>query len=242
VHYYEIDRKRRLTLPALMHYFEDIATLHSEAMGITLDRYFRTGQLFLLLKWDISLHARPGFNETVRIVTRPTTFKRFLANREYRVYSEGGTPLAEARSVWAFTDMNLKRPVRVPEEICAGFGVPAESAASFDPLEDLPGIAGKPLPIRVGTADLDNNGHVNNVRYVEWALWSLPADFVHGHEAVRVRVHYKKELKAGEEAVMFSEISEGGGTLASDHSIRSGGREICDIRIDWAGGISGRTE
>ena len=96
VHYYEIDRKRRLTLPALMHYFEDIATLNSEARGFTLDRYARTGQLFLLLKWDIAVRSWPAFNETIRIVTRPTTFKRFLANREYAVFGKDGALLAES--------------------------------------------------------------------------------------------------------------------------------------------------
>lgn len=43
VHYYEIDRKRRLTLPALIRYFEDIATLDSEARGFTLDYYDKSG-------------------------------------------------------------------------------------------------------------------------------------------------------------------------------------------------------
>jgi len=242
VHYYEIDRERRLTLPALMHYLEDVATLDSESRGITLDRYFRTGRLFLLLKWDIVVRSLPFFNETVRITTRPTTFKRFLANREYAVFGRDGAPLAEARSVWAFTDIRRKKPVRVPEEIFTAFGVPPESAESFDPLEDLPGIAAgsAPHPIRVGPADLDNNGHVNNVRYVEWALWSLPADFLRGRGPSRVRVHYKKELTPGGEAELFSEIAGGDGKPVSAHSFRGGGREICDVRIDWAARDAGR--
>ena len=179
VHYYEIDRKRRLTLPALMHYFEDIATLNSEARGFTLDRYARTGQLFLLLKWDIAVRSWPAFNETIRIVTRPTTFRRFLANREYAVFGMDGTPLAEARSVWIFTDMALRKPVRVPDEMYDGFGVSRESGALFDALEELQGIAGgsHTLGITVGSSDLDNNGHVNNVRYVEWALRVAPGGF-----------------------------------------------------------------
>lgn len=235
VHYYEIDRRRRLTLPALMHYFEDIATLHSEALGLTLERYFGTGRLFLLLKWDIAVRSLPVFNETVRLSTRPTAFRRFLANREYAVFGKNGAALAQARSVWAFTDIRLKKPVRVPEEIVAAFGVPPESATSFDPLEDLPGIASGSTsrPIRVGPADLDNNGHVNNVRYVEWALWSLPPAFLLDNEPSRVQVHYKKELLPGEEADLFSEIAGADRGPHSVHSIRSGEREVCDIRVEW---------
>ena len=236
VHYYEIDRKRRLTLPALMHYFEDIATLNSEARGFTLDRYARTGQLFLLLKWDIAVRSWPAFNETLRIVTRPTTFKRFLANREYAVFGKDGALLAEARSVWIFTDMALRKPVRVPDEMYDGFGVSRESGALFEELEELRGISGgsHALGITVGSSDLDNNGHVNNVRYVEWALRALPADFVLGHAVTGLKVHYRKELQFGDEAVQFAEIAELDGKPFSCHSIRSGGREICNLRMEWS--------
>jgi medium-chain acyl-[acyl-carrier-protein] hydrolase len=235
VHYYEIDRKRKLSLPALLHYFEDIATLNSEARGFTLDRYMKTGRMFLLLKWDVVVRFRPRFNETVRIETRPTAFRRFLANREYAVFGKDGTPLAEARSVWVYTDMESKRPVRVPDEICDGFGVPKDSAASFDPLEEPAGIDGEAnaLGIRVGPADLDNNGHVNNVRYVEWALWSMPPDFVRDHEVSGLKVHYRKELRSGDEAVLLTGIAERNGGALSSHSIRCGDSGICDLRMEW---------
>lgn len=151
VHYYEIDRERRLTLPALMHYFEDIATLDSEARGFTLDRYWSAGRLFLLLKWDIAVRSWPRFNETLRIETRPTTFKRFLANREYAVFGSGGEPVAEARTVWIFTDIKQKKPVRVPGEIYEAFGVSPQSEASFDMQEELPEIAAASLPPASGS-------------------------------------------------------------------------------------------
>ncbi|MBE0568492.1 MAG: hypothetical protein IH577_02295 [Deltaproteobacteria bacterium] len=237
VHYYEIDRKRKLTLPTLMHYFEDIATLNSEARGITLDSYHKTGQLFLLLKWDIRVRSWPGFNETIRIETEPTTFRRFLANREYAVFGRNGMPLAEARSVWIFTDVGSRKPVRVPDEIYSAFGVPRESGESFEALEDPPGIAAGPyeLGIKVRNLDLDNNNHVNNVRYAEWALESLPTDFVRDHSVSRAIVHYKKELQSGDETAVFSEIAVRDGKPVSDHSIRCGTREICNLRMEWEG-------
>lgn len=237
VHYYEIDRRRRLTPPALLHYFEDIATRNSEEAGFPLDYYWKTGHVFLLLKWDVAVRSWPLFNETVRIETRPTTFKRFLANREYAVFGKDGSRLADARSVWIFTDLRARKPVRVPEEIYDGFGVPRESGASFDNLEELPEIAGDApaLRIAVGPADLDNNDHVNNVRYVEWALRSLPAGFAGERAASRIQVHYKKELQSGDEAELFSEIRERDGIRLSDHSIRCGDREACRIRLEWAG-------
>ena len=235
VHYYEIDRERKLTLPALMHYFEDIATLDSEARGFTLEHYARTGQVFLLLKWDVVIRSWPGFNETLRIETRPTTFKRFLANREYAVFGKDGRPLAEAQSVWVFTDVASRRPVRVPDEMYAGFGVPRDSEKSFVMLEDLPAIIEGTFirGIKVRNTDLDNNDHVNNVRYVEWALESLPREFVRDRTVSRVKVHYKKELQAGGAAEIVSGTVERDGRLFSHHTILCGDTDICNLRLEW---------
>ena len=235
VHYYEIGRDSRLTLPALMHYFEDIATLNSEANRLPLDYYWRTGQVFLLLKWDIVIRSWPRFNETVRIETRPTSFKKFLANRKYTVYTTDDQWIAEARSVWIFTDMTAKKPARIPAEIPEAFGVPPESEASFYSLEDLPEIAGDApaIPFSVGKRDLDNNGHVNNVRYVEWALESLPEDFTHSRAVGRVKIHYKKELREGDEATLLTIPAQSDDGAVSDHSFRAKDQELCRLHLEW---------
>jgi acyl-ACP thioesterase len=101
--------------------------------------------------------------------------------------------------------------------------------------EDLPAITAGTLTrgIRVGNADLDNNDHVNNVRYVEWALESLPPDFVRDRTVSRVEVHYKKELQAGGAAEIVSGTAEGDGPIFSHHSFFCGDTEICNLRLEW---------
>jgi len=235
VHYYEIGRDRRLTLPALMHYFEDIATLNSEAKGLPLDYYWETGHVFLLLKWDIAIRSWPRFNESVRIETHPTSFKKFLANRKYTVYTTDDKWIAEARSVWIFANILTKKPVRIPEEIFEAFGVPPESEAQFDQMDDLPEMVKTlpPIPFQVRRRDLDNNGHVNNVRYVEWALESLPEDFARSRTISRIKIHYKKELRESDEAALLTVPTQNGDCVVSDHSIRSGDQEFCRLRLEW---------
>lgn len=237
VHYYEVGRDNRLTLPALMHYFEDIATLNSEAIGLPLDYYWKTGQVFLLLKWDIAIRSWPRFNEYVRIETHPTAFKKFMANRKYTVHTSDDKWIAEARSVWMYVDMVTKKPVRIPEEIFEAFGISLDSESQFNQLEELPEITGvgaaSSCPLQVVRRDIDNNGHVNNVRYVEWALESLPAEFARERAISRLKIHYKKELREGDEAALLTVQTQGGIRAVSDHSIRANGREFCRIHMEW---------
>ena len=236
VHYYEIGRDCRLTLPSLMHYFEDIATIHSESVGLPLDHYLKTGCVFMLIKWDIAIRRWPRFNESIRIETCPTSFKRFMANREYFVYEASGEQIAHARSLWIFADLKVKKATRPPPEILEAFSVPPQAEESFDPLEEFAEITGATPapPFSVGKRDLDNNGHVNNVRYVEWATESLPADFTQGRAISGVKIHYKKELLEGDEAAVSTVLTQGSdGGAVSEHSIHAGDREFCRLRFEW---------
>jgi medium-chain acyl-[acyl-carrier-protein] hydrolase len=235
VHYYEIDERRKLTLSALMHYFEDIAILNSEAQGYTLDYYNKSHHGFMLLKWDIKMYSMPNFNETITIITQPYSFKRFLANRRYRVVNKKCELLAEAKTVWVFADTLTRKPDRIPDDLYIGFDTPRENEKLFEILDD-------PTKLTTGTyhrkiistsRDLDSNNHVNNVRYVDWALESLPKQFLNTHGVSGIKVSYIKELNLDDEAVLFSEIEFGEGKTLSHHSFYNGEKDICHIQIEW---------
>lgn len=235
VHYYEIDRRRRLTLPTLIHYFEDIAILNSEAQGLTLDYYEKNNCGWMLLKWDIKIHRMPFFNETINVVTRPYSFKNFLANREYKIFDASENLLVEAKTVWLFADTLTRKPIRVPEEMYIKFDTDRDSEKYFDKLEDLKttNLGNHSLRIEVCAQDIDTNKHVNNVKYVEWALQSLPVKFVNEHYVDRVIVNYKKELNLDDEAIVVGSINELAGKVESSHSIFSGEKEICNLKFFW---------
>jgi medium-chain acyl-[acyl-carrier-protein] hydrolase len=235
VHYYEIDKNRKVTLPNLIHYFEDIAVLNSEANGFSLDYYDAAGCGFMLLNWDIKIYPLPSFNEKITIRTWPSSFKRFLANREYEVFNREGQKIAEAHSVWLFANTNTRKPQRVPDEIYEGFNLTKESENIFYMPDDLPplqeGAYKKKLIVQ--NYDIDTNNHVNNVRYVDWALISLPPGVIAGYEVYMAQVGYKKELHIGDEVEIISDIVLQKGKLISHHSVYCAGKDVCHIKLEW---------
>jgi medium-chain acyl-[acyl-carrier-protein] hydrolase len=235
IHYYEIDKNRKLTLPNLIHYFEDIAILNSAANGFSLEYYDSVECGFMLIRWDIKIYAWPSFNEKVTIKTWPSSFKRFLANRKYEVYSREGAKMTEAHSVWLFANTATRKPQRVPDEIFKGFNLPKDSEKDFYMPDDL-----QPLnqgeyrkKLIVQNYDIDTNNHVNNVRYVDWALISLPPDVISGYLVSDAQVSYKKELYAGDEVEIISEIQKDGENFTSVHSIHNAGKDVCNVRLEW---------
>ncbi len=232
VHYYEAGADRRLTLPALIQYFEDIAILHSTERGLDLDYYEKNHCGWMLIKWDVTVNDLPLFGDVVLVETRVHAMKSFMADREFRLRAEDGTVLAEGRSNWLLVDTIRRRPIRIPEDQLEKFPA-TEEAAAFIAIEDVPSIGipegAVPETVRSSYSDIDTNGHVNNIRYIQWALDSLPEEFIRGNVPAAARVQYRRELTPGSVAFVSTETGEG----TSRHRVYSEDTEYCTLEISW---------
>lgn len=241
VHYYEAGPDRTLTLPSLIRYFEDIAILHSSSKGLDLGWYERESCGWMLLKWDISIIRMPEFGETVHVGTKVNAMRSFMADRDFELRDASGTLLSAGRSNWLLADTVRRRPLRVQEFQYAAFGISMETASLYRSLDDLQfSVDGVELySVRAMDSDIDTNGHVNNVSYLEWALDSLPPGFARRSSPEALRIHYRKELGPGSPAEVRSLVLPAvpagaeGGIATSRHSIRADGADCCLVEIDW---------
>ena len=238
VHYYEADAMRRLTLPSLVQYFEDIAILHSASRGMDLEFFKEHHCGWMLLKWNIEVERLPLFGEMVSVATEVHSMKSFLADRVFRMTSGNGDLLATARSNWLLVDTDRRRPMRIPAEQYGQFGLAPGAEADFAAIDEVPplgtDLSGDEIMksvVRTYNSDIDTNGHVNNVRYIDWSLDSLPGDFLLRYAPVGIRVQYRKELGAGFEAEMATAVSPMG--TESRHWLRAEGEEYCGMVIRW---------
>ena len=72
---------------------------------------------------------------------------------------------------------------------------------------------------KVRYGDIDSNMHVNNVRYVEWAVESLPLETVLNYELKELNVVFEKECKYGAEIIASYELREDNDELIVLHKI-----------------------
>jgi len=235
IHYYEIGLDRRLKPSVLVRYFEDIAILHSSEAGFTIRYYDEMNRGFMLLNWDIKVFEWPEFNSTIKIITEPTTFKRYLANREYLVKNAEDKVLMEAKSVWVFADTQTRKPVAVPPEIFTGFGVAKDSYKNFNLLTNVRTVPKENIytEIKIVNSDFDTNNHVNNIRYIEWAIDSLPKEWNNGYIINRINVNYKRELYTEERVELVTQINESDNILMTNHSFYTNNIDICHIEFEW---------
>lgn len=109
-----------------------------------------------------------------------------------------------------------RRPVRIPDEIIglAPKAAPHVMEAQRERLAKLSKVhESKKFGVR--RSDLDINHHVNNIRYIEWALEPLPAEqCIYG-----IDIEFHAECLYGEEVISEYYPADGG----NKHQIRRAG-------------------
>ncbi len=232
--YFLVDQNRKLRITALMQFLEDMAIRHSEECGVGLDYYHNNGVAWVLAKWDIEIYEYPGFNHEITITTIPTSFRSFFGFRKFEVKDHNGRLLAKAHTLWIFVDTQKKKPIPVTEEVVSAYGL------TRDKKQPLPMEAPAPpdndtwqsrFYIRPG--DIDTNRHVNNIRFVEWALDTLPVEITATHSVHRVLVDYRNELIFGDDVYATAEIIENKKHKESRHRISNGKKDASLITFRW---------
>ena len=85
------------------------------------------------------------------------------------------------------------------------------------------------MPVTYG--ELDLNGHVNNVRYIEWILNHLPRDFHGTHRLMELEINFLGEALYGQTVFVCSTEIE---PLYFAHAVKVGDMELVRARTAWA--------
>ena len=191
----EAGSKGKLTLPAIINYFQDCSTLQSEGLGVGIDFCREHKRAWVLSSWQIVVERYPELAEDIKARTWATGFRGLFGERNFCIEDNEGYMVAYANSLWVYMDIEMGRPTKpTPEEIEPyGVGAPLE----MEPMSrkiSLPENAEVKEPFRVRKYQIDTNHHMNNCQYVQMAMEFLEDDFVPHH----VRVEYKKSALYGD--------------------------------------------
>lgn len=235
IHYYEIDYKRRLLLTSLIDYLGDIATCHSEDLGVGIEYLKEKNLAWVLYSWDISIDRLPTYGEIISIKTDPCGFKKFYAFRKFEIFDKEGNVIARANSVWFLIDIERRRPVRITDEMYRAYEIDENSSEVFELFKgEKLSESSSNISFNVRYSDIDTNRHVNNAKYVAWAVETIPMEIVLNYSLKKVKVNYEKETHYGEKVNAAIQVIEQGKEVKCLHKIEdSEGNELTLLSTVW---------
>lgn len=194
VRFSETDKDRKLSLDAIVDYFQDCSTFQTEDLGVGFSYLLPRHLTWVLSYWHIIVEEYPDLGEKIEIGTIPYDFKGFFGKRNFFMEKEGKR-IVKADSLWTLLDIEKMIPVKVPEEAWTKY--PQEDKIEMEYLPRKIAISGEEEKVDsliVQKQHLDCNNHVNNGQYIKMASQYLPENFVVG----QMRAEYKKQAHLGD--------------------------------------------
>jgi acyl-ACP thioesterase len=156
----------------------------------------------------------------VVVETWPSGLNRLYATRVFVLRDREERVLARGTSAWLVIDTERRRPVRPPASL-DDLELPDRPSPIDDegPDPEAPERVDAERTFRVRYHDLDLNRHVNNVRYLEWALETLPLDVLDEHTCRSVALKFEAETNHGDPVRATADLSETDDGLRARHRL-----------------------
>lgn len=195
VRYSEVDESGRLTLTAILNYFQDCCTFHSESVGMGMKRLRKMHRGWVLSSWQIDVERYPEHGEELLVDTWPYDFKGFLGMRNFLLRTSKGEVLCKANTIWSFMDADTGTPVKLKPEDTAAYQLEPKLDMEYTPRKiKIPEGGEERESFCVQKHHLDTNHHVNNSQYIQMASEYLPENF----RIRRMRAEYKTQARLGD--------------------------------------------
>ena len=236
INYYDVDYKLKCKLSSIINFICDVGTRQSESIGGGLEYCTKNNCAWVFYKYDIKMFRYPVFGEKISITTEPIGFKKFYGLRKYYIKDEKGNLVGEALALFFLINIEKRRPMRIQPEQYDFYGVDGDMDydISMEKIEKMENEQySRTFDIRY--SDIDSNKHVNNVKYIEWALEVVPIDIITNYELKRIKVNFEKEISYGNkiQSVCETRIIDKE-KLNSYHVIKSSeGKELTMLELQW---------
>lgn len=207
INFFDVDSEHKCKFSSLGDFLWDVIISQSDSLGETKEGFAQNNCIWVLLKYDITIYEYPKLRDEIKVQTKVLGAKKFYGYRQNTIKNSEGKVMGEVFSTAILIDFEKRRPMRISSEQSEIYGLKKE-LDEVPVLDDIPKIQKadymKNYPVRY--SDIDSNGHVNNVKYIEMAMDTLPRTILTEYNLFNIKVLFKKETTDGDTLHISSEV------------------------------------
>lgn len=203
---FDDDFTGRLSWSVLGKHILASAERHAGARGF--DRLQRDGHryLWVLSRMAVDMQRWPRLGESYAISTWVNRYYRYFSDRCFEILDGDGHILGRAFTIWAMIDSETRRPKELDTLLGHTFDRYIDAERPF-PKTSFSRIKIKTerpdMKRQTFYSDIDENNHVNSIRYIEFILDTFPKDFFETNEVSRLEIAYNSETLCGDELSFY---------------------------------------
>jgi acyl-ACP thioesterase len=204
--FFEMNKHGMASPTAILTLLEETAAEHSLNIDYSVYHLKKQNIGWILMSGMIDMIRYPKYKETITIRTWISKFSLVKGHRENIIFDDSGNVIGKAKGIWAFYDTEKKKPVPIFEEIKLKWGINPEVSREIDTDQiKVLNDHDYQLEYEVHKSDVDNNNHVNNIRYFHWLLESLSDEITDNYFLRHISAKFYSGAEYGEKIRVYME-------------------------------------
>lgn len=244
IYTFQEDATGAATVQSLCDYMQEAAGNHAALLGVSIEKLHSEGAAWVLARMRVVPEKLPRVHDAITVTTWPVGVEGLQYRRDFLVRDGAGNTLARAVSHWVVVSFATRKVGRIPAFIA---GIPLNNAQTVmrDEKRRLPEVAGgnEAAVFTARLSDIDRNLHVNNVRYMDWIVESVPSAVRETSSLADIEIVYKAEACHGDTIVArtaeapgendASLLSSAGKTFNHSLAREADARELARAQSVW---------
>lgn len=222
---FHVDFMGKLTMGVLGNHLLNCAGFHAAERGFGIAEINENQYTWVLSRLAIELEDLPRQYEDFSVQTWVENVYRLFTDRNFELKNKDGKTIGYARSVWAMISMQSRKPAdlltlhggNISEYICDK-ECPISKPGRIKVTQETP-VA----EYQTKYSDIDINGHVNSIKYIEHILDLFPMETFKDKQIKRFEMAYVAESYYGDTLLFYKEEKEDG---SIDIEVRKASNEV----------------
>lgn len=211
---FHCDFSNHIFLGHLGNHLLNAADFHSNERGYGMDYLNTVHKTWVLSRFVMELDEIPLAYDRITVDTWVENVMKFFTSRNYAIRDKSGKHYGYGRSIWAMIDTDTRQPVDILVErdgLITKY-IETDEPCPIEPFKrvKLSKAAECRRIVETRYSDVDVNGHINSVKYIEHILdlWTL--NFYRTNRLQRFDIAYVAESHCGDSLHLFvEEVAEG---------------------------------
>ena len=237
---FHCDFSGRLFMGHLGNHMLNAADFHSSARGFGMKYLMTINRSWVLSRLAIEMDEMPQQYTKFNVETWVESAMRYFTSRNFAVIGQEPTANGQkpkiygyGRSIWAMIDTESRQPTDIfsIDNGAINNWIVNDKECPIDKGGRVKMSDNAQLVRTIDTFynDVDINGHINSVKYIEHVLDLWPLDWYRHHQIRRFEIAYVAEAHAGDQLSFYREQT--GDDEYCIRIVRTDGTECCRSKI-----------
>lgn len=205
--YFEMNRSGEASSTTILTLLEETAADHCYSINHSLYDLEEQYIGWVLLSGIMKMDRYPKYKERITIRTWLSGYSAIRGIRENIIYDGKGNIIGRAKGLWVFFDIKRRRPIQIFDSIKEKWSFDQEESINYNITKKIEAIdsANFVKEFKVNQFDVDTNEHVNNIRYLQWMMESLPEEIIDNYYLHSIDGRFISEAQYGDTIISYTE-------------------------------------